>query len=433
MDGGQNVCSRALRLLAWLRAAWAKFHGSCSCFALSRFDPAMWPLECIEQREGKVAELRISPSARTQRSMLIALLLPVLLLSSALGQKSDVPSGADEPSFVREIRSDSDVDVVRTPCQKMRDAFDPSGKARDVAGERAAVCDKILDTIAGKADPLPSSAKQPLHAVRITTDSQGRILLTEPDAGSVHILDFANRKYTLIDGRKDGRMLSPYGVAADAEDNVYLTDSKRGMIEVFRANGKFKKYIGNFHGEGAFQLPNSIAIDRPSGRIYLSDTSRHLVLILNHDGKELARIGKRGGGSGPGEFRLPTEIALHGQELFVLDKQNRRIQVFTLDGRFKREIHPEGMDAEMVRGMAIDTHGWIYLLLDLGFINVIDQKGEILFKFGHQGTEPGEFNNSQSIYIDSADRLYVTDTGNMRVQLFQIPSSPRRDNVSASR
>ncbi len=355
--------------------------------------------------------------------------------SGAYGQDSRAAGGTpvNVPNFVGQFRSDSDVDVVRTPCQRLRDHFDHSGEAHDLEGERPAICDQILDIIAGKADPSLQDAKPPIHAARITTDSRRRIVVTEPDTRSVHILDFVNRKYTRIDGAKDDRMLSPYGVAADADDNLYVTDLKRGMIDVFSAQGKFKKYIGNYKGEGVFQLPNSIAIERASGRIYLTDTLRHLVFILDRNGKELSRIGKRGGGSGPSEFRLPTDLALHGQELFVLDKQNKRIEVFTLEGRYKREFQPDGFDAGSATGMAVDAQGLIYLLSDVGYVAVLNKQGEPLFRFGHYGAEPGELKESQAIYIDPADRIYVTDTGNRRVEIFQINPSANSGTTTASR
>jgi len=389
----------------------------------------------LNTREKTVEESWVAPIARIARLALIPLLLPLLLSVGALAQTRRMVTTAEGKAvdFVGEFRSDADVDASRTPCQHFRDFFDHTGEAHDVAGERPAVCDLIVDVIAGKADPLPQNAKQPIHAARIATDSQRRIVVTEPDTRSVHVLDFVNRKYTRIDGVKDGKMLSPFGVAVDADDNLYVTDLKRGMIDVFSARGKFKKYIGNYKCEGVFQLPNSIAIDRASGRIYLSDTLRHLVFILDHNGKELFRIGKRGGGTGPSEFRLPTDLALHGHELFVLDRRNKRIEVFSFEGRYKREFQPDGFDVGSATGMALDSQGLIYLLFDVGYVEVFNPQGEPLFRFGHYGIEPGELKNSQAIYIDSSDRIYVTDTGNLRVEIFQITDFAHSRTATASR
>jgi DNA-binding beta-propeller fold protein YncE len=380
-------------------------------------------------------ELWLPAFMNSARFVVGSFLLPLVFCAPQFGQTGGTAATIPEKTikFVSQFRSDSDVDIVRTPCQHVRDFFDHTGEAHGGTGERAAVCDQVLDVIAGKAEPVQTGDRLPIRAAKVVTDSQGRIIVTEPATRSVHILDFASRKYLRIDGSKDDRMLLPSGIAVDADDNVYVTDSKRGMIEVFNPAGKFKKYIGNFKGEGAFQLPTSIAIDRASGRIFLTDTPRHLVLILDRDGKELAHVGKRGGGTGPAEFLLPTELALHGQELFVLDSQNRRIQVFDMDGHFKREFKPRILGNDSTTGMAIDARGSIYLMQEIGLIEVVDAKGERIQRFGQHGAEPGEFIDSQGISIDSAGRLCVADTGNLRVQIFQILNQAKTNSTAASR
>jgi DNA-binding beta-propeller fold protein YncE len=361
------------------------------------------------------------------------LVLSAIFTATAFAQSVGAAASSNVKTieFVGSFQSSSDVDVFRTPCQRVRDSFDRAGAAHDLAGERAAVCDRVLDVIAGKAEPVQTGAKLPIRAVGIATDSHRRIVVTEPSTRSVHIFDFANRKYMRIDGTKNDRMLSPDAVAVDADDNLYVTDTKRGMIEVFNAAGNFKKLIGNFKGEGTFQQPNSIAIDRQSGRIYVADTPRHLVLILNHDGREIGRIGKRGGGSAPAEFNLPTYLALRGQELFVLDKRNERIQVFNLEGHYKREIKSGGLAFASAAGLAVDAEGIIYVLQDIGLVQVINPNGELLFCLGHYGVEAGEFKDSRGIFIDSTDRFYVADTGNLRVQVFQVTNEGKVVHTAA--
>lgn len=367
-----------------------------------------------------------------RRSVLIAVALPLIFAAAALGQNisragTHVADGID---FISMFQKASDAAGDRTPCERFRDFFDHSGRAHDVTGERPAVCDQVVDVIAGKAGPASEGTDPLLRAAKIVTDSRGRILITEPRTRSVHLLDFAHRKYNRIDGGSNDRIVFPYAVAVDADDNVYVTDVKEGRIAVFKSDGKFKKFIGDFKGERAFEQPNAIAIDRASGRIYVADTSRQFVLILDHDGNRLASIGKRGGGTGRAEFRLPTDLALHGQELFVLDKRNTRIQVLDLAGNYKREIRTDGVGAQAPQGMAIDGQGRIFILLDSGIIEVLSSSGERLFRFGGYGGGAGEFRDSKGIYIDAADRLYISDTGNERVQIFQITN--KGSKVSAA-
>jgi len=351
------------------------------------------------------------------RPVLIAVMF--LGLTCALAGQT-APARNDGVALLGIFSSPSDVKDTRTHCQRLRDFFDSSAKAHNIVGERPAVCDKVVNVVAGRGDAFLQELSTNIRAARIVVDSRRRIIVTEPATRTVHIFDFLNRKYTKIDGAIDDRLHFPYGVAVNANDNIHVTDLRRGTIAVFNSDGKFERDIGDYKGEQAFEQPNSIAIDSDSGKIYVADSKRHFLLVFDHEGKKIGSIGKRGGGTGPAQFNLPTDLALHDGELFVLDKKNQRIQVFDLNGKFKREVKTETLGTDAPRGMAIDSHGRIYVLLNAGMIQVLRPDGEPLFQFGHYGTGAAEFKDAAGISIDLSDRLYVSDTGNQRVQIFQI-------------
>jgi len=352
--------------------------------------------------------------------------LPLALLGIAFGQICGAATNDDTPvQFVRMFRADADVNGNRTPCQRLRDMVDRSAAAGDVTEERpAAVCEKALDIIAGKASPSPADAAVPIQAAKVAVDSRLRVLITEPTTRTVHILDFANRKYSRIDGAKGDRMYFPYGIAVDAHNSIYVTDLVRGRIAVYNAEGKFERYIGNFKGEGEFDRPRSIAIARAAGRIYLADTPRNLVLILDLNGKILAKVGKRGGGNGPAEFMEPIEIAIYENEVFVFDRGNFRIQVLDLDGHFRRQFNLGGSGAVDANGMAFDTQGRLFVPA-LNWVEVFNREGKLLFRFGQYGDQPGEFQMTKGICTDKKDRVYVIDSGNHRIQVFQVTHQPK--------
>jgi DNA-binding beta-propeller fold protein YncE len=327
--------------------------------------------------------------------------------------------------------ADADASGNRTPCQRFRDLVVPGARADVVAGERPAVCDEVLNVLAGKADSSPANHGEPIRAGGVAVDSGMRVLVTEPSTHTIHILDFAGRKASQIDGTKGDRMSQPFGIAVDGNDNIYVTDLARGRIAVFKADGKFKRYIGTFRDEGLFEFPRSIAIDRATGRIYLADSKRNFVLILDENGKIIAQVGKRGGGSRNAEFMEPTEIALYRNEVFVLDKRNVRIQVLDLDGRFRRQFQLEGSGADSASGMAIDNEGRLLVSI-LNWVEVFDRQGKRLFRFGESGDKPGEFQETKGVFTDRKDRAYVIDSGNNRIQVFQF-INPSRTRIEASR
>ncbi len=364
------------------------------------------------------------------RAMLAGLRLCLILFGTVFGQIASIGSSKDSSvQFVRSFSTGADALGNRTPCQQLRDKVNPSA-AGDLTRERPAVCDKILDIVAGKADRSALEAL-PIRGERVVVDSNLRVLITEAATRSVHILDFTNRKYLRIDGAKGDRMHSPYAIAVDAANNIYVTDLNRGRIAVFDPYGKFKRYIGVFKGEGYFDRPRAIAIDGAAGRIYVADSARNFVLILDLGGKLLAQIGKRGGGDGPAEFLEPTEIAMYGSEIFVLDKRNDRIQVLDRAGHFRRQYKLMGTGATEARGMALDAEGRLFVP-SFNWVEVFNREGELLFRFGKTGDQPGEFQTLKGICTDSKDRVYVMDSGNSRIQVFQVTNQPR-PNAEASR
>jgi len=142
-----------------------------------------------------------------------------------------------------------------------------------------------------------------------------------------------------------------------------------------------------------------------------------MVVMLDADGNILARIGSGASGSGAGEFAAPTDVVVRGQELFVLDSQNYRIQVLDLAGHFRGSIHPEYPESiGPALAFSVDSEGRIYLDGPLDTVRVFRRDGRLLLRFGETGTGYGQFNRPSGIWIDSSDRIHVADTGNNRVQ-----------------
>ena len=158
-------------------------------------------------------------------------------------------------------------------------------------------------------------------------------------------------------------------------------------------------------------------MDPASGHIYVADSPRNVVVMLDADGNVLGKLGTATGGRGPGEFAAPTDVVVRDQELFVLDSQNYRIQVFDLAGTFRTSIHPESMWPSA--GFFVDRRGRIYLDGPLDSVQVFQRDGRLLFRFGSTGAGHGEFNGPSAICTDGSDRIFVADTGNSRVQSFE--------------
>jgi DNA-binding beta-propeller fold protein YncE len=53
-------------------------------------------------------------------------------------------------------------------------------------------------------------------------------------------------------------------------------------------------------------------------------------------------------------------------------------------------------------------------------VQIFDRKGNYLYRFGGQGTGKGEFWMPEGLFIDKDNNIYVADTYNSRIQVFQL-------------
>jgi DNA-binding beta-propeller fold protein YncE len=133
------------------------------------------------------------------------------------------------------------------------------------------------------------------------------------------------------------------------------------------------------------------------------------------------RIGKKSG-SGDGQFHSPHAVAVSGNEVFVADSKNERIQVFDLrNGKFLRKWGSYGSrDGELDFPMGLAILGdELFVSESNGHrISVFNKNtGKFLRKWGRNGMEEGEFNHPGFMTIGLANELYIVDSMNHRVQV----------------
>jgi len=299
------------------------------------------------------------------------------------------------PSFVRDFSSADDV----------RKALHP-------------ILDRSIDIIAGPKDDEPKV--DTLHSPSaVTTDSNERVFVADRGAKVVHVFDFVHGKYGLLD-RGNSRLVTPIALAVDDQDNLYVTDELSRTILVYDSAGKFRRILGKLGGdETYFESPAGIAIDNTTGHIYVCDMHRHMMIVLDGRGRLVAKAGKRGGGDLPGDFKLPTQAAIHDGELLVLDAGNTRIQIFDTALHFRRAINLAYADGRT--GLAVDDKGNIYVsdpILDR--IQVFDREGRRLYTFDLTTVKAANLTQAAGLWISQSSCLYVVDAQKHFVGLFQI-------------
>ena len=212
---------------------------------------------------------------------------------------------------------------------------------------------------------------------------------------------------------------------------MYVADTGNHRIQKFSSAGTFiTKWGSEGFGNGEFSSPEGIAIDG-DGNVYVVDHNNQRIQKFSSAGTFITKWGSEG--SGDGEFSYPGGIAIDGDgNVYVADQYNNRIQKFSSAGTFITKWGSEGSgDGEFIdpEGIAIDGDGNVYVA-DTGnannyFAGISNQRiqkfssaGTFITKFGGFGSEPGLLNFPYDLSITPNGKIYVSDMGNNRIQVF---------------
>lgn len=239
------------------------------------------------------------------------------------------------------------------------------------------------------------------------------IAVTDPGKKTVHLFNTSSNEYIQIDKADKTYFASPVGVAI-SDKHIYISDSKLAKIFVLSQKGEFIRTIDGL------QRPTGLYFDNINKQLYVSDTLDHRVIIYNEDDRKVLSFGQRE--KEQGDFNFPTHLALENNRLYVNDTMNFRVQIFDLAGKYISSFGKHG-DASgyfsQPKGVGVDSKGNIYVVDALFHrVQIFDSTGRYLMDFGSQGSKAGEFWLPSGLFIDQ-DKIYVADSYNRRVQVFQ--------------
>lgn len=193
---------------------------------------------------------------------------------------------------------------------------------------------KVVRTIAlaefqeSQRDRLSGGLNQQLP-FRMATDSQGRILVTDPSLSLVQVFDTKQRKRSQIHGDRNRAMVHPTYIAVDGDDNIYVSEPFLSAVLVFQPDGRFLRSIGG----DRLLLPFGLAVNQADHKLYVADHHRSEIQVYTLEGHLLGVMGTRG--NGPGELQNPCDLVFRHGMLFVLDSGNERFQIFDQEGNSK--------------------------------------------------------------------------------------------------
>lgn len=208
---------------------------------------------------------------------------------------------------------------------------------------------------------VPDALGPPNPNVELTPDMT---LVTPGDSDSVNAFSGG-------EGNGFGQLSRPRGIAADGKGNFYVADTGNARVQKFDSTGKFVASLGRAgSGEGQLKEPNGIAVDE-IGNIYIADAGNHKLIKLTSDGKFLGEWA----GNDTGGFYGPRDVAIGSdKQVYMVDQgRNRIVKYDPFKDSFK--------------------------------------------SWGGAGNGEGQLNEATGVAL-GADRVFVADNGNNRIQVF---------------
>ena len=303
------------------------------------------------------------------------------------------------------------------------------------------------------------------EAVGVATNSKGHVFVYTR-TGSPRVTMGTNRAFVrnaarLFEFDQTGKYVRELGqglygfvfahaVRVDRQDNVWVIDEGSNMIMKFDPDGRVLMTLGRKPeaisvpaaggGEGGarggggrggapagagipgdnFNRPTDVAWDS-SGNIFVADGyGNSRIAKFDKNGRFLKSWGSRG--TEPGQFNIPHTIAIDAQNnVYVGDRENKRIQVFDAEGNFKTQYTNVGAPYAIcitpgARQFLYTSNSNPSTGMDNGEIYKMTLDGKVLGKFGTAGKLLKEFGTVHEMDCRSENELYVGEITNWRVQ-----------------
>jgi hypothetical protein len=257
-----------------------------------------------------------------------------------------------------------------------------------------------------------------LQAQQVRVDRQDNIWVV--DQLSTQVIKFdPNGRIQMVFSRKPEAMRIPNLPLAVPADTYALVGPRPPQPAGEGRGG------GPPPGSGAagenFNRPTDVAWDS-AGNIYVADGyGNSRIAKYDPSGKWIKNWGSTG--TAEGQFRVVHGIQIDAaNNVYVADRDNRRIQVFDADGTFKTQFRNVGAPWAICITPAPNQ---VLYVSNSNPPNNLDYDGEILKmtldgrilgKFGRAGKLLKEFGTVNAIDCRTENELYVGELGNWRVQ-----------------
>jgi len=233
---------------------------------------------------------------------------------------------------------------------------------------------------------------------------------------------FSERLVAFLAGDKPApnRVVEPMGVAvSDDGQRLYVSDYAQLAVFIFDFGQKTFTKLGEKEPLGQ---PAGLALDSQE-RLYVVEQYKKGISVFDRQGKKLAFF------TDP-SLERPTGIAIDHPRgrIYVADTGHTKstqhtVKVFSMSGELIGTIGGERGEAPghflFPTYVAVDGNGNVYVTDTLNSrVQMFDAEGKYVKRFGQRGNAWGMFDKPKGVAIDSFGNVYVADSGWSNVQIF---------------
>lgn len=220
---------------------------------------------------------------------------------------------------------------------------------------------------------------------------------------------------SLFGEEKVDALYKPYGVAVDKEGKMYVSDI--GRVFVFDLKNKSYAFIGTEPGTGKLIMPIGVATSA-DGRVFVADTAQERVFVYTKN-KFSGAIGHTG------DFESPSGVAIDEKRglVYVVDSKKHMVSVYSLNDYKKiRTIGKRGTESgefNFPANITLDSEGKLYVVDTFNVrVQVFDANGNFVKSIGKLGDGPGFLARPKGVAVDSEGHIYVVDAAFQNFQIF---------------
>jgi DNA-binding beta-propeller fold protein YncE len=184
-------------------------------------------------------------------------------------------------------------------------------------------------------------------------------------------------------------------------------------------NGK-PQVSGYIQGDMNNPLDKPMDVTKVGNYIYVTDTNHQQVQVFDSSGKFAFKFGSKG--TGNGQFQFPYGITGDSKgNIYVADLYNGKISIFTKDGKFIKYFTDDSKNANFFTTPAgLRIYNNILYVTDIksNSVREYNMSGKMLLQLTTASSKSDTLNAPNAVTIDADKNIYVSDTGNQRLVMY---------------